>query len=357
MAFDFILMLTASDRTIPDAPARLEEALEGGVRHIGFKDVGLPVAELRGLAAAIRAAGGRSYLEVVSLDEEQELTSARAAIDLDVDCLLGGTRADAVIELIRHHPIRYYPFAGAISGHPSVLEGTEEEIVASARRLADLEHVHGLDLLAYRYGGDVPRLMRRVCHAVTKPVIVAGSIDREERVLATAEAGAAGFTVGTAAVEGAFPAESTGFASQVLALQVITTRARFHATAPRRLAIVAHDNRKAHLRAWVLRHAKALAGHRLICTGGTGAMIVEAVAGLSVQRLQRGSRGGDQQLGALIATGELDGVIFFADPTVSHGGDVDLQALTRLAIVHDTPLALSVSAADMLAAALLPRTT
>ena len=56
MAFDFILMLTANDRTIPDAPARLEEALRGGVRHIGFKDVGLPLAELKALADAIRAA-------------------------------------------------------------------------------------------------------------------------------------------------------------------------------------------------------------------------------------------------------------------------------------------------------------
>ena len=146
MAFDFILMLTANDRTIPDAPARLVEALEGGVRHIGFKDVGLPIAELRGLADTIRAAGGRSYPEVVSLDEEKELASARAAVGLDVDCLLGGTRANIVTEVIRDHPIRYYPFPGHITGHPSILEGTEEEIVASARRLADLEHVHGLDL-------------------------------------------------------------------------------------------------------------------------------------------------------------------------------------------------------------------
>src|SRR5262245_48757378 len=146
MAFDFILMLTANDRTIPDAPARLAEALEGGVRHIGFKDVGLPMSELKGLAASIRAAGGRSYLEVVSLDEQKELASARAAVDLDVDCLLGGTRAQLVTEVIRDHPIRYHPFPGRISGHPSVLDGTEEEIVASARRLADLEHVHGLDL-------------------------------------------------------------------------------------------------------------------------------------------------------------------------------------------------------------------
>lgn len=291
MAFDFILMLTANDQTIPDAAVRLDQALEGGVRHVGFKDIGLPFAELKGLAATIRAAGGRSYLEVVSLDQEQELASARAAIDLDVDCLLGGTRAHEVTEVIRHHPIRYYPFAGTISGHPSVLGGTEEEIVASARRLADLEFVHGLDLLAYRYVGDVPNLMRRVCSAVAKPVIMAGSIDREERVLAAAEAGAAGFTVGTAALEESFPVEETGFVPQVRALQEITSRARARSTAPRRLAVVAHDNRKAHLRAWVLRHAKALRGHRLICTGGTGAMIVEALPGQTVQRLQRrGSR-------------------------------------------------------------------
>jgi hypothetical protein len=82
MAFDFILMLTADDRTIPDARARLDEALEGGARHIGFKDAGLPFAELKGLADAIRAAGGRSYLEVVSLDADSELASARAAVDL-----------------------------------------------------------------------------------------------------------------------------------------------------------------------------------------------------------------------------------------------------------------------------------
>ena len=80
-------------------------------------------------------------------------------------------------------------------------------------------------------------------------------------------------------------------------------------------------------------------------------MIAKAAPELSVRRLQRGTRGGDQQLGALIATGDLDAVS--AAPTVPHDGDVDLQALTRLAIVHDTPIALSGTAADMLAAALL----
>ena len=353
MAFNFILMLTASDRTIPDARARLDEALEGGARHIGFKNVGLPFPDLKALADAIRTAGGRSYLEVVSLDEESEIASARAAVALDVDCLLGGTRPNIVTKITRNHPVRYHPFPGRIVSHPSILEGTEEEIAESARQLADLEHVHGLDLLAYRYQGDVESLMRAVCDAVSKPVVVAGSIDREERLVAAAEAGAAGFTVGTAALQGAFPAEGEGFAAQVRAILAMTGSVLARSTSPRRIAVVAHNARKPHLRAWILRHAKALAGHRLICTGGTGAMIAEVAADLVVQRLQRGARGGDQQLGSLIATGELDAVIFFADPTAPHGGDVDFQALTRLAIMHDTPIALSPSAADMLVAASL----
>ena len=227
-----------------------------------------------------------------------------------------------------------------------------DDVVTSARRLADLEHVHGLDLLAYRHAGDVPELMRRVCRAVRKPVIVAGSIDSAERVSEAAVAGAAGFTVGTAALEETFPAETSGFSAQVRGILDITARARLHSTAPRLLALVAHDSRKEHLMAWLQRHRRALAGQRLISTGGTGALIARTAPELSVRRLQRGARGGDQQLGALIATGDLDAVIFFADPTLSHGGDVDLQALTRLAIVHDTPIALSVSSADMIAATL-----
>ena len=354
MAFDFILMLTENDRTLPDARARVDEALEGGVRHIGFKDVGLPLTELKALAHSIRAAGGRSYLEVVSLDEASELASARAAVDLDVDCLLGGTRASLVTEITRDHPVRYYPFPGRISGHPSVLEGPLGDILASARDLAELEHVHGLDLLAYRFDGDVPALMRQVAQAVAKPVIVAGSIDSAARIETVARAGASGFTVGTAAFAGAFPG-GAGFTDQVRAILSITARAQALSTAPRRLALVAHDARKAHLRAWTLRHRPALAGHRLFCTGGTGALLAAACPELTIRRLNRGARGGDQQLGALLATGDLDAVVFFADPTAPHGSDVDLQALTRLAIMHDVPMALSGSAADMIVAACLPR--
>ncbi|MGK0186772.1 MAG: methylglyoxal synthase [Verrucomicrobiales bacterium] len=348
MAFDFIFMLTANDSTIPDARSRLEEVLAGGARHIGFKDVGLPLGELKELAKEIRAAGGRAYLEVVSLDEESELRSAKAAIDLEVDCLLGGTRASLVAPLLRHHPVRYYPFPGEIVGHPSVLAGTIDEIAESAKRLTDLESVHGLDLLAYRYQGDVQELMQAVCKTTDKPVIMAGSIDQEERIFAAAEAGAAGFTVGTAALDEVFPASIEGLVAQVQSILAMTGLARQRSSAPKRIAIVAHNNRKSHLEAWVKRHSVTLRRHKIICTGGTGNLLNETGLGLSIHRLQRGSHGGDQQLGALVATGELDAVIFFADPHGPNASDVDLLALLRLAILHDTPIACSPAAADMI---------
>ncbi|MEM7172989.1 MAG: methylglyoxal synthase, partial [Pseudomonadota bacterium] len=332
---------------------RLEEVLAGGARHIGFKDVGLPTDELQALAETIRAAGGRSYLEVVSLDAQSELASARAAVELDVDCLLGGTRATQVSQIIRDHPIRYFPFPGEIVDHPSILKGPIEAVVESAQRLSDLEFVHGLDLLAYRFDGDVPELMRRVCQAANKPVVVAGSIDREERVVAAAQAGAAGFTVGTAAFAEDFPAEGQGLIAQVQSILAMTGRAMSLSTSPRRIALVAHNARKTQLLAWVGRHVKALQGQKLICTGGTGALLLETYPELSVQRLQRGSHGGDQQLGALVATGELDAVIFFIDPEDQQAQDVDFRALTRLAILHDTPIACSPAGADLFVAASL----
>jgi methylglyoxal synthase len=346
MAFDFILMLTENDRTIADARARLDEALEGGVRHIGFKDVGLPLPELRALATAIRDAGGRSYLEVVSLDAESEMASARAAVDLDVDVLLGGTRAEDVTAITRHHPIRYYPFPGRITGHPSVLEGPEAAISWPPHaRLRRWNMCTGSTCWPTGIPETCPQLMASVSAAVAKPVIVAGSIDSAERVEAAATSGAQGFTVGTAALAGAFRAESDGFAGQVRAIMAITARAQAMSTAPRRIALVAHDTRKTHLSAWVTRHAGQLARHRIVCTGGTGRVLARTTPELSIDRLQRGGRGGDQQLAAMIATGGLDAVVFFADPTVPHSGDVDLQALTRLTVIHDIPLALGPSSA------------
>lgn len=215
---DFIFMLTRNDRTVADAADHLAVAQALGIRHIGFKDIGLPFDRLRALNGLIRAGGATSYLEVVSEDRESEIASARAAVDIGVDVLLGGTHAEDVLPVIAGSGLRYYPFPGRVTGHPSVLNGPVEDIVADAARLAGMAGVHGLDLLAWRYDGDVPPMIARVCAAARKPVIVAGSIESGDRIAAAGSAGAAGFTIGTAALDGVFKGAEPGLAAQLRAI-------------------------------------------------------------------------------------------------------------------------------------------
>lgn len=218
MGLRFIFMLTRNDRTVEDASQHLQTALKLGVRHIGFKDIGLPLDQLKALSKAIKVGGAKSYLEVVSLDRESEIRSAAAAAEIGVDVLLGGTHVDDVLRLIAGTNIQYCPFPGRISGHPSVLEGSIEEIVESAKALAARGGVHGLDLLAYRSREDVPVLIRAVCSAVSKPVYVAGSIDTPDQIATVKQAGAAGFTIGTAALDGKYPALDTDVSAQLAAI-------------------------------------------------------------------------------------------------------------------------------------------
>jgi len=218
---DFIFMLTESDKTVADAQQRLQGVLAGGAKHIGFKDVGLPFPELRRLAKSIKEAGASLYLEVVSLDEESEIKSAKAAMDLNVDYLMGGTRPKVIAPLVKAHSLKYYPFPGKIIGYPSILSGTISDIVESAINMAAINGVDGLDLLAYRFDGDVPALMKAVCSASSVPVVMAGSIDNEERIRIVHAAGAAGFTVGTAAFNGDFPAQESGLEAQVACISSI----------------------------------------------------------------------------------------------------------------------------------------
>jgi mannose-6-phosphate isomerase-like protein (cupin superfamily) len=204
---DFIFMLTRADRTIADAEMRLDEALAAGVHHIGFKDMGLPSDRLRGLAGTIRKAGATLYLEVVGLDAASETSAAHLGVQLGVDVLMGGLPPEVVIQIIAGSRVRYYPFPGEVVGHPSVLRGSVATIAAHARALAQMKEVDGLDLLAYRFDGDVEQLIEQVVRvAAGKPVVVAGSLDRDERIATLARAGVAAFTVGTAALDGLFPA-------------------------------------------------------------------------------------------------------------------------------------------------------
>jgi hypothetical protein len=201
---EFIFMLTHSDRTVPNARAVYDDVRDCGLRYVGFKDIGLPVDELKALSAAIRADGREVMLEVVSEAEEDELRSVRAALEIGVDWLLGGTHPDATLEILAGTNVRYCPFPGRVIGHPSLLRGSIDEIAGDADRLTTRPGVHGLDLLAYRYDGDVEALASAVQARAHGPVIAAGSVDSLERIQALARIGVWGFTIGGAIFDGRF---------------------------------------------------------------------------------------------------------------------------------------------------------
>lgn len=195
---EFLFMLTKDDATVADCLGVYDEVRGTDLTWVGFKDVGVETSTLRELAQRIRADGRSTVLEIVSVDAAAEVASVAAGVELGVDLLMGGTRADLALPLLRGTAIRYMPFPGTIVGHPSVLEGTLDSISESARDLTAMPGVAGLDLLAYRWEGDVPTLIEHVVAASAGPVVVAGSIVTAEQIDVVTRAGAWGFTVGGA---------------------------------------------------------------------------------------------------------------------------------------------------------------
>lgn len=130
-------------------------------------------------------------------------------------------------------------------------------------------------------------------------------------------------------------------------VQPMTTDSRRVMPVRKRVAMIAHDNRKNDLLDWVAFNADTLSRHDLSATGTTGALIEDKL-GLTVRRFLSGPLGGDQQIGAAIAEGKLDLVVFFWDPLEPQPHDVDVKALLRIAVVYNTPIACNRSTADFL---------
>ncbi len=202
---EFVFMLTHHDRTVANCLEVYDDVRDLPLPYIGFKDVGVPHGTLRELTRRMHEDGRQVMLEVVSERAEDELRSIAAAADIGVDWVLGGTHPDEALQALDGAAVRYCPFPGKVEGHPSLLRGTIADVASSARDLTARHGVHGLDLLAYRYDGDVEALVAAVVAASSGPVIAAGSVDSVERIRTLDRLGAWGFTIGGAVFEGRLP--------------------------------------------------------------------------------------------------------------------------------------------------------
>jgi hypothetical protein len=196
MQSKIIVMLTHNDKTVKEALSVFESCRDLPVEFWGFKDVGLEKPDMRELAGAMKKAHKKTFLEVVTYSEEECMRGAKLAVELGFDYLMGTVYHKSVLDYLKTQAIHFLPFCGTVYGSPSVLEGAIPSIIDNAKWLLD-QGVYGIDLLAFRHA-EGAQLARAYCSAIQSPVVIAGSINSNERIDFINEINPWAFTMGSA---------------------------------------------------------------------------------------------------------------------------------------------------------------
>jgi len=208
---NLIVMLTHNDQTVKDAIEVFDACKDLNVQHWGFKNIGLPVPQMKTLLKNMKDAGKTTYLEVVTYSEEECLSAANLAIEYGFDCLMGTLYFPSVGKLVKNK-IKYFPFCGKVWDNPSILGGTIDEIIADANHLKEMG-ADGIDILAYRFTGDPVELIKQFTKRVDLPTVIAGSIDSFSRIDFMKEVNPFGFTMGSALFNNKFDKDGSVYSN------------------------------------------------------------------------------------------------------------------------------------------------
>jgi NAD(P)H-dependent flavin oxidoreductase YrpB (nitropropane dioxygenase family) len=204
-------MLTHHDVTVPNAIEVFEEVKDTGLKFIGCKDIGLPIEKLQELFSCMRKANMTTFFEIVSCDEKKHVAGVEKAIKVGADYLIGGMPkfARKTVELIQKKKtdLKFFPYIGKVVGHPCILEGSVDEIVNNGVEFEKLG-VDGINLLLYRYTGNINLLLEKIVENLKINLIVAGSIDNYEKIDQLKRKNVWAFTIGGAIFDRKFPGKS-----------------------------------------------------------------------------------------------------------------------------------------------------
>ncbi len=205
---NLIVMLTYNDVTVANASEVFKECKDLPVEHWGFKNVGLEKPKMKELVKQIKQEGKTTYLEVVTYTEPECLEAAKLAVECEFDYLMGTIYFESVAEVLKQSNTKYMPFCGKVWASPSILGDTVEDIVESAKTLEE-KGVDGIDILAYRFKGDVEALLKHYFETIKVKTVVAGSVDTFERISYVKSQKSWGFTMGSALFNKKFVSDGT----------------------------------------------------------------------------------------------------------------------------------------------------